>query len=97
MSRPIGKSILLCVFLCAQLVAAIHAAEYGSAFHTHGDHPCTIQLLNEAGKGASPAPLLLIAVPAPIRSSTYPCDSQLSEFVSPNAFFIRAPPFSSFV
>ena len=91
-SRPIIGSAILCVYLCAQFVALMHAAEYGAGHHDHNGHPCTIQLLCETGKGSSLVSALPLATPEIDHSPVYPPVSGRDHFVSPNAFSIRAPP-----
>ena len=95
MPRAFGKLILLGIFLCAQLFAVIHYAQYGESYHSHGDNPCTTQLLSEAGKGLS-APLpVVLAVPPTTRISPATPSSQLYGCGSLLAFSIRAPPTAS--
>lgn len=88
----LGKGVFLGLFLCAQLLAAAHFAEYGENQHDHGGIPCTIQLLHEAGSGLSVPPLAVSWPPGISVASGFEPDSRPYGALPSLPSSIRAPP-----
>jgi hypothetical protein len=61
--RPIHTFLTLAIFLAAQALVSVHAAEFGSGEHKHHDHTCDIYLFAEYAKSTSLPAVPVLPVP----------------------------------
>lgn len=78
------------VFLCMQLFATAHAAEFGDANHSHDGALCLVQMLSESA--ASPAPPSSVIVCLIDGHNASALSVRLMEVRIAGNYSIRAPP-----
>lgn len=86
-------AFMLTVFAAAQLLVAVHSAEFGSAMHEHDGHVCGIWLFADQGHStALPEPVAIINAPLQIESFAASTDEISSNIIVAELPPARAPP-----